>query len=507
MIIDEKQIRMYFLKYRPQTIAELDLEDIRQQLSRILAQKEIPQTLLFAGPKGAGKTSAARILAKAVNCPQPQGIEPCNHCSLCLEITRGASLDVLEIDAASHRGIDDIRQLRERVGLAPTKGKYKIYIIDEVHMLTKEAFNALLKTLEEPPAHVIFVLCTTNPEKIIPTVLSRLIRIDFRRGRPDEIRRSLTKVIKGEKLVIDAKVIKTIIDLANGSFRDGQKILEKLVLALGKKIDWSEAEGILGRWQTRRPLALLSFLAQGEIKPALAAVEELTQEGVDFVDYLRQLLELLRQLILIKTGVTKEDQELVELSRQYSLTDLTHLSRLFSQAVLESKASLLPQLPLQLAMINFLGNKIGNKKETVGQLEEKGGKTGIVQDKTQVSGKTKKDLGWIRDHWQTLLRVVKPLNHSVAAFLRAARPKQLVGDKLILEVFYPFHKEKLEEEKNKRIVEAGLSRVSGLSLKIQCVLAKKEPQEGEKARDQSNSGAKSYEEEELYRLAKEIFGS
>jgi len=174
---------MYFLKYRPQTIAELDLESVRHQLEQILKQEKIPQAFLFAGPRGAGKTSAARILAKAINCRQPKGVEPCNQCSLCREITAGSSLDVLEIDAASNRGIDDIRQLRERVGLAPAQAKYKVYIIDEVHMLTKEAFNALLKTLEEPPAHVVFVLCTTDPEKIIPTILSRLLRVDFRRGR------------------------------------------------------------------------------------------------------------------------------------------------------------------------------------------------------------------------------------------------------------------------------------------------------------------------------------
>jgi len=497
---------MYFLKYRPQTIEELDLKNVREQLKKILAQKEIPHALLFAGPKGAGKTSAARILAKAINCLHRQGIEPCNQCDLCLEITNGTSLDVLEIDAASNRGIDDIRQLRERVGLAPAKGKYKVYIIDEVHMLTKEAFNALLKTLEEPPAHVIFILCTTDPEKIIPTVLSRLIRIDFRRGTPDEVRRSLEKVIKGEKLTVDPKVIDAIIGLANGGFRDAQKILEGLVLSLGKKITWAKAKQALGHWEARQPAVFLDFLSQAEAKKALVVVEELIKDGVDLVDYLRRLLDLLRRLILIKNGVEREEKQLEQLAAQFSLAELTRLSRLFSQAVIETKSALLPQLPLQLAIIDFVGKE---KKQAVKEKQKMEVKKEPERKKKEKIGNKMKanstvSLEEVARRWEDLLTAVKPMNHSVAAFLKAARPKEVVGDTVVLEVFYRFHKDKLEEERNRRIVEEGLAKVCQGSFKIRCVLGEKRELSQREAKN--NSSTQHNDDDDLYRIAKEIFG-
>lgn len=501
---------MFFLKYRPQKVEELDLKDVRNQLKKILSQKEIPHALLFAGPKGAGKTSAARILAKAVNCLHRQGIEPCNQCDLCLEITNGTSLDVLEIDAASNRGIDDIRQLRERVGLAPVKGKYKVYIIDEVHMLTKEAFNALLKTLEEPPEHVIFILCTTDPEKIIPTVLSRLIRIDFRQGAPDEIRRSLEKVIRGEKLTVDDQVIEAIIGLANGGFRDAQKILEGLVLALGKKITWPEAKGILGHWETRQPEVFLSLLAQGMAKKALTVVEELVQDGADLVDYLRRLLDVIRQLILIKNGIRGEDQQLTQLAKQFSLSDLTRLSRLLSQAVIETKTALLPQLPLQLAIIDFIGKGKGKqaaKAEKKTETEKTAKKEEDEPANREQRSGSAASLEEVIKRWQDLLTAVKPMNHSVAAFLKAARPKEIVDDTLILEVFYRFHKDKLEEERNRRIVEEGLAKVCRGNFKVKCVLGeRRELSQKRTEKDENSNSRQTNNDDELYRIAKEIFG-
>jgi len=487
---------MFFLKYRPQTLEELDLKEVRDQLKKILAQKEVPHALLFAGPKGAGKTSAARILAKIVNCPHKKGLEPCNQCHICREITKGISLDVLEIDAASNRGIDDIRQLKQRVGLAPVKGKYKVYIIDEAHMLTKEAFNALLKTLEEPPSHVIFILCTTNPEKIIPTVLSRLIRIDFHRGSASEVRRCLEKVVKGEKLKVDEKVIKAIIDLADGGFRDAQKILEESVLFLGKKIGWKKAGPILQQWREKRPESFLRLLAEKNLKEVLSVLEQLAERGVNFINYLRQLLDLISKLILIKVVGNKD--ELNGLADLFSLEDLTRLSRLFSQAALAEKTTLLPQLPLQLAVIEFtkkemrIVRKVGvDKKIRANKIDK--------MDKIDKISKKTINLAEIEKHWNELLTVVKPMNHSVAAFLRAAKPREVVDDALVLEVFYQFHKDRLEEERNRRIVEDGLIKTCGCRLKIKCVLGEKKVQKV-KAENKSEDG-------DLYEIAKEIFGS
>ena len=214
---------VFHLKYRPQKLSELDSEAVREMLGKILSNKEVPQVFLFAGPKGSGKTSAARIVAKAVNCLHPKDGEPCGECKNCKAIAQGSSMDIMELDAASNRGIDDVRILKEKTYLMPTHLQKKVFIIDEVHMMTKEAFNALLKLLEEPPAHTIFILCTTDPEKIPETVLSRLIRVDFKKGMVEEMKESLGRVIKGEKLAVEDKVVEMIIARSEGSFRNAQK--------------------------------------------------------------------------------------------------------------------------------------------------------------------------------------------------------------------------------------------------------------------------------------------
>src|SRR5260221_808707 len=222
---------VYYRKYRPQTISELDSEKVRDTLYAVLSGKEIPHAFLFTGPKGLGKTSTARIVAKVVNClaKRAEGshsIEPDNTCDQCISITNGTNIDVLEIDGASNRGIDEIRELRDRVNLAPSRAKKKIYIIDEVHMLTNEAFNALLKTIEEPPSHVMFIFCTTEPHKVPATIMSRCFHVSFNLAIEEEIVHSLKRIVIGEKLHIDNEVLHLIAQMAEGGFRDAPQILE-----------------------------------------------------------------------------------------------------------------------------------------------------------------------------------------------------------------------------------------------------------------------------------------
>lgn len=340
----------FYLKYRPQKIAQLDLKDIREQLAKILSSSRIPHAFLFSGPKGLGKTSAARIIAKAVNCLKNSvsQIEPCNKCEICQSITKGTCLDLIEIDAASNRGIDDIRELRERIKLAPSRARKKVYVIDEVHMLTPEAFNALLKTLEEPPAHALFILCTTEIHKLPQTIISRCLRFNFRIPSIKELVRSLTRVKKGEKLILEDQVLEEIARYAGGSFRDATKNLEMLVSMYGKRITLRQTKEFFNR-ETVLLGDFLKWLAQKDTTKALMWLERAMKKGVDLKILTQAVLEQLRKILLMK--YISSDKEI----KDYGLeTDkIKKLIWLFDQAGRELKGAVLPQLPLELAIVEW----------------------------------------------------------------------------------------------------------------------------------------------------------
>jgi DNA polymerase-3 subunit gamma/tau len=525
----------YYLKYRPQKVSELDSVSVRENLQKILEAKNLPHALLFSGPKGTGKTSAARIVAKAINClerikEQESGqgkkvdFEPCNKCEICQEITNGSSLDVIEIDAASNRGIDDIRNLREKIKLSPNKCRYKVYIIDEVHMLTTEAFNALLKTLEEPPAHAIFILCTTEPEKLPKTIISRCLQIKFQKAKKEELINSLKRVVKGEKLDIEEEVLKEISNSAEGSFRDAQKVLDQLSLK-GGKITLKEARELLGKIEEIKPEKLLLALSQKEAKEALLEIDHLVNFGADLEVYTKELLENLRWLLLKKAGLNiwdEEDSQLKKLEEKFEKVDLLKLIGLFSKAALETKTSPIAQLPLELAVVEWCESEEKKTREPL-----------LLETRAEVSGKSKQNtsllgdppiqksgdklnlnqtvdsskrepspssgegnLKLILEKWDELLAGVRPLNHSVEALLRAARPVKLEGNNLTLEVFYKFHKERLESEKCRSIVEEVAGGLLGLPIRMKCIL-------GEKKKNLIQSENK--EGEDILDVANEIF--
>jgi len=523
----------YYLKYRPQKVSELDLISVRESLEKILKSKKIPHAFLFSGPKGIGKTSAARIFAKSINClGKRKDFEPCNKCDVCQEITNGSSLDLIEIDAASNRGIDDIRSLREKIKLSPAKCRYKVYIVDEAHMLTTEAFNALLKTLEEPPAHAVFILCTTEPEKLPKTIVSRCLQIKFQKAKKEEVINSLKRVVKGEKLEVEKEVLAEISVNAEGSFRDAQKILDQLSLA-NRKISLKEAKKLLGKIEELQPDKLLLALAEKNIKTALLEIDRVVNFGADLEVYTQSLLENLRWLLLNKAGLTvlemEEETLLKEMESKFDKVDLLRLINLFSRATLEIKTSSIAQLPLELAVIEWNemshGSDSGStslqtqasrqSRDTVSPANQRADlmKTsshadpphaGIKDEASQnLSGslhgqtvdqnspaspksldgggskmvpssfKNETGLKEILARWDELLAGVRPLNHSVEALLRACRPIKLDGQNLTLEVFYKFHKERLETEKCRLIVEEVASQLLGLPVKLKCILGEK----------------------------------
>ncbi len=483
--------RVYYLKYRPQRISELDLTAVRESLEKVLKSKKIPHALLFSGPRGTGKTSAARIFAKAVNCQtKRKTYEPCNRCKICQSIADGSALDLIEIDAASTRGIDDVRDLREKIKLAPAECQYKVYIIDEVHMLTKEAFNALLKTLEEPPEHAIFILCTTAPEKIPETIVSRCLRMNFKKANKDEVLRSLKRVVQGEKLKVEKSALEEIAQSTDGSFRDAQKILDQLAM-VKKKVTLKETKELLGKIEATAPGKLLELLADRKLKNALLEIDRVVSLGADLSQYCQDILDKLRLGLLSQAGLTEISSP--EEVAGFSVPELTDLIRLFSQAAKDLKTNPIPQLPLELAVVEWLG------EERVKEPEEKEEKK-VEKTPQVVSGKTSRQDGElfneVKKRWQDVLAGVRPLNHSVEALLRATRPNKVQNGVLILEVFYEFHKERLETDKCRSVVEEVASEVVNKPLKLRCILGQRE----EVVKKEETA-------EDTVQMAEEIFGT
>jgi DNA polymerase-3 subunit gamma/tau len=465
--------KTYYLKYRPQLILDLDLVEVRTELSGILQSKKIPHALLFSGPKGTGKTSAARIFAKAINCLKPKKSgEPCNQCLNCTEITNGTALDLIEIDAASNRGIDDIRDLREKIKLSPSRFTYKVYIIDEVHMLTNEAFNALLKTLEEPPSHAIFILCTTDPQKLPATIISRCLKFNFRKARPAEVESCLKRAVAGEKLKLEKGVLEAIGKSVDGSFRDAHKLLEQLAVS-SKKVTLKHTQELLGLTEELLPAKLLTLLEQKETKAALKEIDRVVQLGGDLAVFTQAVLNTLRLEMLYQLKVSEVEPAV----NNFDIGGIKILINLFSQAFTDLKYNPIPQLPLELAVVEWCESKNSSSAPNQPELrQDKQNTTAhaeVILKSNPVKQKISAALKTVEEKWAEILAGVKPLNHSVEALLKAARPAKIEGEVLTLEVFYKFHKDRLDSEKCRVIVEEVVSQKLGCPVKLKCVLGQK----------------------------------
>jgi len=543
----------FYLKYRSQTIEELDLASVRETLKKIISMGNMPHAFLFAGPKGTGKTSAARILAKVINCEKIRtgGVEPCNKCNQCISISKEENIDVVEMDAASNRGIDDVRSLREMIRLSPASAKKKVYIVDEAHMLTAEASNAFLKTLEEPPEHVVFILATTNPEKLIETIRSRTTIIKFNKATIEEIVRSLKRVAKGEKIETAEEVLKLIAKAANGAFRDGHKLLETLVTD-GVDLNKSDSvEDYLFKSKTASPEILLGYLKDCKTKEAVDYIEQAVGQGVSMTVLTDSLIEYVHAIMLekVKSGKTEEDLSVVKLA------SLIHSLYVVKE---ELKLAALEQVPLQLAVIEWCENNNNSIEEynksngnvDNGNKSEIGGKT-FSEDKTntgikdftaqtpedttkgseeEVSKKTGKvptdgvaenqeaaTIAQLKDGvWRQLLSEIRPKNASTEALLRAARPMEFDGKVLSLGVFYSFHKEKLESNPHRIILEEALSHQLGFQVRVSCVLTQPDKKEiiavsekvvSDKHEQKSEVVLTEAKHEDIMNIAEKIFGN
>jgi len=293
--------QVYYRKWRPGSFTDLVGQDhVATTLRQAIKQQRVSHSYLFCGPRGTGKTTTARILAKGVNCLEPSEGNPCNNCQICRTINEGRFLDIIELDAASNRGIDEIREIRDKVNFAPVEGRRKVYIIDEAHMLTDQASNAFLKTLEEPPPHVIFVLCTTEANKILPTIISRCQRFDFRRLPTDVICRRLTEIIEAEGVAVEPEALLAVARYASGSLRDAENLLEQLAVSYGNGVTLQHVESLLGLGQGDQWLELVKYLLMGNTSASLGIINQAAWEGADMRQLHRQVLELLRAAMLLE---------------------------------------------------------------------------------------------------------------------------------------------------------------------------------------------------------------
>lgn len=570
-------------KYRPSKFDELDQKSVREYFLRVLESGKLSQAYLFSGPKGTGKTSAARLLAMCVNCEGNAGLqkqesakapkqktklnwklkEPCGECESCVAIRKSSSTAVVEIDAASNRGIDDIRALRERVNLIAGDGKYSVYIIDEVHMLTTEAFNALLKTLEEPPAHVIFCLCTTEEHKVPGTIVSRCSKVVYQLSTDEEIVRSLKRVVEGENIKISDEALMMLVQRAEGSFRDASVALAAIADS-EMEITAEIVAQRLGETSSSEVDGLIDVLVVGDGKEALSRLEQLEKMGVNTQVLAKQLLA--RVATRIKEQVRGEgsvDSELMVLVEMLAKTfsrfaDVPDAAIALEMAVVE--------VCLRVGGGGREGGKIGKSKSSNdgAALRQSGtshGSRSAQDDKTDlksVSVLSSQDVGIIkpngkkveaekqegeeaqkqkgieveshkdtesqsskaiaqeiqlddevvRANWGNLLNKVSEYNHGLVTLLRRAEYKGCSKNELVLAVGYAFHKEQLQQDRYLRAIEEAGESVWGVKIRLRIELGESngKVETKEVVEHENISGALPKEEEQFVQAVEEVFG-
>jgi len=480
---------MFYTKYRPQQFSQISQpNDAAVALMNQVAKDKLVHAYLFVGSRGTGKTTTARILAKALNCEKvKKNGDPCDKCSVCNSIREGTFFDLIEMDAASNRGIDDIRELKNKVKLVPSVGKCKVYIIDEVHMLTTEAFNALLKTLEEPPKHCVFILCTTELHKIPTTVKSRCQVFMFKRASVAQLVEKLEQIVTAEGAKVTKKDLHKIAHAAFGGFRDAETLLQQVIEG------GISTEVLLSTTTKDAYIDFVTLLLEKNINGAFRQIATVFEEGLDLYVWVGDLLKYLRELLFVKLNVYKdlldipEDilPRLVDQASIVTAPKLLQFIEAFMSAQLSVKTATLPQLPLELAVVDVCVDSAeppsiapSDAPLPIVPVTEVSTHTG-ADDATlleETSAGDIKDISDIQDKWSDVLKELATLNSSIHALLKASTPIDIQGSSIILEVLYAFHKERLESAKNRKLVERALTSVFGLPMHLKCSLSKKKPQ-------------------------------
>ncbi len=516
-----------YRKWRPRTFEEIvGQEHVVRTLRNALLSGRIHHAYLFAGPRGTGKTTTARLLAKAVNCLAPKEERPCNECEICVAVNEGRLLDLIEIDAASNTGVDDVRELRERVGFRPNEARFKVYVIDEVHMLSNAAFNALLKTLEEPPQHAIFVLATTEAQKILPTVLSRCQRFDFHRISVGDIVDRLEKLAERENLRFEPQALELIAHQATGSMRDAESLLDQLASYDDGEITVEQMRAALGIGANETVMQITEALAGGGMAEGLSAINGAVEEGTDPRQFARQMVEHLRSLLLLKleSGVVRGhvSEEMFPLLQDqaaaFSRRQLVRAVHLFSRAAREAKGGWQPQLPLEMAFIEAIlpldsraegggedapaeasrssqprqrpaasrkrssnptprpkrSRSQPEKDDDPDESEKTSGSDGVREavppHSVDGAGDGPLTPQQVSDQWPRFLDGLRPRDLSLEALMRSCEPVAVEDDVVVLSFSHKFHRSKVEEDKKRHIVEDVLSDLFGRELHVRCVM-------------------------------------
>ena len=492
--------QVLYLKWRPGNWSEVIGQDhIITTLKNAIRQDRVSHAQLFSGPRGTGKTSTARILAKAVNClSEDLANRPCNECAHCLSVTQGEFLDLIEIDAASNTSVDDVRDLREKINFSPNQGRYKVYIIDEVHMLSKPAFNALLKTLEEPPPHAMFILATTEVHKIPITVISRCQRHDFRRISVPEIVEHLQSMSDSEEIDVDQEVLGLIARQATGSLRDAISILDQLSSA-EQKITPDLAHQVLGTSPDQAVLNFVDAILEADAAGGLNTLHESAERGNDPAQFTRQVIAYFRNVLLMlmenpdRIDVPSDVFSVIEKhSRAIDIKDLLDLIRIFNAAINDRGGSWQPTLPLEMAflegldILNIESAPVEKKKTIASDKPPARKKEKREEKKTDPAPAAKKAPAKERSpgtdqppltvlqHWKEIIDRVREINPATQGILNSCKPLGIKDNQLVLSFRSEAIKGKMDGGEHMKICQDVIEKVIGVRLPIVTIVGSKD---------------------------------